>query len=104
MKPDSLLKIKATRNQVGIIRTSKVDKGLEIKWSEITSIHDVFDMNEPHITFTNSLCNLKTDPLAQIMSSFAMKNGGIAFRFICASTIFGKTFTSTPNNLVMHFY
>ena len=55
LNPVNLLQIKATRTLVGILRTSKVDKGLETQRSDLTLIHDVLNTHESHIPYTNSL-------------------------------------------------
>ena len=90
LNPGSIFQIKATRTQVGIIRTSKVYEGLEIQQSELTLIHDVFDTHESHSIFIYSFCDLQTTPLEQLMESFALKTVATAFVYICTITIFGE--------------
>ena len=73
LNPGILLQINATSAQVGVLITSKSDKGLAIQRSHITLVHDILDTHETHITFTNRVCNLKTAILVQLMAIFALK-------------------------------
>ena len=88
---------------MGILRTSKSDKGFSIQLSEITLRHDALETHESHNTFTYSLWNIKNAPLDQLVKSFTLKNISNVFGFICDSTTFGKTFKSTPKNHVLYF-
>ena len=89
LNPVNLLQIKATSTQVGIIRMSKVDKGLSTKRSELTTSYDVLGTQKPHSTFNNILCHLKTAPLAQLIAIFELKNIAIALESIYDSTTLG---------------
>ena len=75
---------------MGTIRVSKVDKGIEIQWSELTYSHEILDMHEPHSMFIYLFCNLKTAPLVKFIANFALKNASNSFGSFCARTTFGK--------------